>query len=301
MSETTMTMMEPDLLGPILKQFEDKKSPLSAADLATNDVKAALGLPKKTSKAKTEPALLERLEEMVQSGQLFRYHPEKKNAKPVFFTGPVEEFAKRTIRSVIEKEPSVSWAEAKKSSDLKALSKFLLAKQQDGLLKELVKNGSVFEWPKTGKKGSTVRHSLQRADAREYLEPAIEKYRKELKALAEKLQHAGVGYEDLMNASRLALAAPETTDIVALMLEMMEEVEPAARNGAAVPIVGLRHAMEFQNLDKESFDNAILRMAERAILDLHRYDYPAGLSQAERDDLISDGQGGYFVAVARRV
>ncbi len=238
---------------------------------------------------------------------------------------PVETFTRNAILSALDEKPFLTWADAKKMPAVKAAAKFLSAPRMTDVLKGLMAQGVVYEWPKQGKIKS-VRYSLHPADAREYLDPALDKFRKELMTLAGKLRHAGVRFEDLMHASRAALSAADSTragvesppveelapmlpappptppeDLAVLMLDLMEELEPAARNGAAVPIAGLRHAMEFQNLDKSAFDNEILRMAEREILDLHRYDYPMGLSQAERDDLVSDDRGGYYIAVARRV
>lgn len=327
MPETTLPMMGTNLQTLILDEIRKKQSPLTASELATNEVKSALGLKKTTSKAKTEPELLPHLDEMARSGPLFRFLPEKKNAKPVFFTEPVENLARRTIWSVIKKQQPVSWTDAKKSDAkgaklLKPLSKFLLVKQQDQLLKEMVKDGSVFEWPKLGKKITKVLYSTQPADPSKYLDPALEKFRKELKALAGKLQSAGVRYDDLIGASRMALGGsapppappvepspepappvppPDRVDLSDLILEGMEKVKPGARNGASVTIATLRHAMEVQGLDKQTFDNEVLHLAERAVVDLHRYDYPAGLSQAERDEMVPDGQGGYYLAIARRV
>ncbi len=315
MSDTTPPMIETDLPSLIRETLEQAGGPQTLSYLAGKVSKDALSLPRKARKADAEAALDQKLDEMVRAGQLYRLQPTAKTSKPCFFPEPADFLARKAFRQVIETRGPISATEAKKAPELKPVKKFLSSAQQDRILKDLVQDGAIYEWPKQGKKITKVRYSLQPADPREYLEPTLEKFRKDLKALAGKLEPSGIRLEDLLLASRMALSSsdvpplppkppipiPPPEDLSDLILELMQELEPAALNGAAVPIAGLRHEMEFQNLDKDAFDNEILRLAQREILDLHRYDHPASLSQIQRDDLVPDGQGGYFIAVARRV
>ena len=63
-------------------------------------------------------------------------------------------------------------------------------------------------------------------------------------------------------------------------------------HGAAVSIPKLREALGAK--DKDSFDRAVLDSASRGVIDLHRHDYPAGLSPQEKEGMILDKSTGQF-------
>ena len=80
----------------------------------------------------------------------------------------------------------------------------------------------------------------------------------------------------------------------------MVEVVPAAVNGALVSLRDLRRSMDFQNVDKSTFDQAVLRLADQGKVALHRHDFPVGLSPEDRAELVTDATGDFYVGIALR-
>ena len=75
----------------------------------------------------------------------------------------------------------------------------------------------------------------------------------------------------------------------------------AAANGALVSLSDLRRSLAAAIPDKPTFDRLVLRLAESERVALHHHDYPGGLSQEERDALVVDDRGNYYVGIALRV
>lgn len=65
--------------------------------------------------------------------------------------------------------------------------------------------------------------------------------------------------------------------------------------GALISIRKLRAAL---TLDKERFDGAVLGLYYRDNLVLHHHDNVGNMSEAERNELILDKHGNYYVGVA---
>jgi hypothetical protein len=95
------------------------------------------------------------------------------------------------------------------------------------------------------------------------------------------------------NRDGKALRAAPTVDLIGLM----RCLEPGADRGA---LVGARELRRAAQLDKQSFDDAVVELARQGRLSLHRHDYAASLSQTERDELVADGAGTYYVGMALR-
>ncbi len=86
---------------------------------------------------------------------------------------------------------------------------------------------------------------------------------------------------------------PEGVDLIALM----KQLEPGAERGALISSRDLRRVAR---LEKSQFDNAVLDLSRQGRLSLHRHDYVSSLSPAERDELVSDEAGNYYVGMALR-
>lgn len=98
------------------------------------------------------------------------------------------------------------------------------------------------------------------------------------------------------------LATPVLTPVLEeVILEQMNRIKPDAANGALVSIAELRRALAGEMPDKSVFDEAILRLAEAGRVALHHHDYPGSLSQEERDALVLDERGNYYIGIALRV
>jgi hypothetical protein len=88
--------------------------------------------------------------------------------------------------------------------------------------------------------------------------------------------------------------------LLARIIERMVDIDPGAANGALVRLRELRRAMDFQNIEKSTFDRAVLQLADAGKVALHRHDYPTGLSEQDRAELVTNGKGDYFVGIALR-
>lgn len=65
----------------------------------------------------------------------------------------------------------------------------------------------------------------------------------------------------------------------------------ALADGHAFATISVGQLRDRVGLDRATFDRTINRMLDRGILDGHKYDHPAGLSQAEKDRLVYAGKG----------
>lgn len=101
----------------------------------------------------------------------------------------------------------------------------------------------------------------------------------------------GQSLESVKSVKR-TIAAPAVD-----LFELMDSIEPGARRGALVAARDLRRVA---GLAKEAFDVEALRLSRTGTLSLHRHDYPASLTPAEREELVTDGNGTFYVGMAIR-
>lgn len=137
-------------------------------------------------------------------------------------------------------------------------------------------------------------------------EPYLAEWRAPLTKLVTELISAGVDRQHLRQAFTRLLedvgltVPPQLTPKTAAvpdLLGLMRHIEPAADRGALVTFRELRRAAQ---LEKHAFDAAVLDLARQGRLMLHRHDHPAGLSPQDRDQLVTDGAGNYYVGAAMR-
>jgi hypothetical protein len=79
-----------------------------------------------------------------------------------------------------------------------------------------------------------------------------------------------------------------------LILEAITRLQPPGQKRALVSIRELRRTM---NLSKKDFDRAVLSLASQGKVALHHHDFPTSLSQAEREALVQDERGTYYIGV----
>jgi len=183
-----------------------------------------------------------------------------------------------------------------------------------GLLEGLAAAGRIHRLPKLpGKR--TVRYSLHPPRPEEYLRPHV----KRIRELADELAEAGVPVSDTLRAARTMLAAPappavqtstppppdkETPEPAGdqddeLLLRRIAEKQSVLA-GKSVSVRDLRHSLDWVFADKGSFDRAMLRLRDREQVVLERDEHPDDLTQAERDALVTDGEGNYYSRVKLR-
>lgn len=86
-------------------------------------------------------------------------------------------------------------------------------------------------------------------------------------------------------------------ELYKMILDKIVEIEPAARRQALVSVSSLRTAL---NLPKQVFDQAVLNLASQEKIFLHRHVHAGQMSQEERSQMVTDGQGSYYMGVVLR-
>ena len=262
--------------------------PVTAKDLATQ-----LTGPVKFAEKELTPIL----EQAASSGQLHRFPPTTAKGKAKYWGHDLLEYGRRlALRTLQSKGPL---AVIKLQASLKELDK----NQFDQVFRTLREAKSIFPHPpvKSGPELFGIHP------------PAPEAYLKivqaELMKTVQKLRDASVPLEALRRAivqiveavgipfsastSGAKIFDTPTVDLISLM----HRLEPGASRGA---LVGARDLRRAAGLPKAAFDQAIFSLAKAGQVSLHKHDYPASLTETEREELITDGHGQYFIGVALR-
>jgi len=259
-----------------------------------NVTKLGKAIPKSALKSKKD--LPELLKQLVKAGQI-RSH---KARSSVYWLPSLEEQASAKILEALSEVPL-------KQTELKNKLRSLLLgwppSRRDEMLMRLIKEKRVYKLPPlTGKAKLLSVHA----------EPMSQDYVKlALRLVVVRLKPLGFTAEQVMDAAREALkplpappviSSPQHDDanLERLILERMLQLNPSAATGAPVQLSELRHALRSEIADKDIFDQAILRLAEQGRVAAHRHDYVGSLSQEERDALVFDGRGNYFIGITLR-
>ena len=158
------------------------------------------------------------------------------------------------------------------------------------LVRQLLAEGRLYEDPPWGKKRllSAVR-----------LDP--ERYRAELDGqllpILEKYAALGITPRDLVDRI-CAGPAPSPAGISSRIMEALERIEP--RKGLVVAVGKLRRAPELQGVSKTDFDHAAMQLLRERRVFLHDHTAPYTLAASEREELIEDEKGKFYVAIAWR-
>jgi hypothetical protein len=190
---------------------------------------------------------------------------------------------------------------------LKTAAKGLSETQFKQAFQTLLDAGRVREHPPIGN-SRTSKYGSQPPECDPYLKDVT----KSLGRIVRQLIEAGVDRDSLLktiwvrldemglqlpsNASAPAAAAKLTETAIDLP-RLMRQIEPGADRGALVTSRELRRAA---GIDKLPFDQLVLELARQGRLMLHRHDFASGLSPAERDELVTDGAGAYYVGMVLR-
>jgi len=269
------------------------------------------------------PALFDEVEA---SGRIFGY----RKGKTVFYG--LKALPALTQEAILEDatdEPK-TWTELKKAPKIKAVAAVQTAKEVDAAREALIVAGKLYEWPKGKAKGSAFRYGRSRAKAGPLLaeskafNDAKMKFQKVLDDVTKSLKRAGVTTADVERAAFAILMgddpapeeetpapAPAPTPappamnhdparLRAMVLDGMAGEDPSALTGAPVSIRNLRRALAGLLPGEGEFDAALLTLAGEGVVSLHRHDHPEVLSEADRAEYVSDGDGNYFIAISRR-
>jgi hypothetical protein len=131
------------------------------------------------------------------------------------------------------------------------------------------------------------KYGAKPAEARAY----VARLEKELDALAAKLAPAGITRLQILDALGGEKPAAALTERIAEFLK----TKPGG-----IGVGQLREELGISPADKASFDGAVISLYRERRVYLDRHDYPLGLSEAARNELVSDGSGNYFVVIGLR-
>jgi hypothetical protein len=286
-----------DLALATLAQTE---APVAAKDLAAL-IKSEL----KFSESDLTPIL----EKLVAAGRLHVFPAATAKGRPRFWDRDLAEVGRLAIIQALEKKGPQT------ESNLKKCAKGLSAEQFAGLFHDLVDQGQLLRHPPLpGTKGELF--GSRPPSAATYLKEIGNQLTKvvstliaakvsdsELRqALVQLMESTGITFGGASQSNGTeTLNRPEQVtgqdSTGADLLELMKRLEPGAERGA---LVGSRELRRAALLEKSQFDSAVLDLARHGKLSLHRHDYASSLSQQERDDLVTDGAGTYYVGMAIR-
>lgn len=256
----------------------------------------------------SEVELTALLNDLVTQGTLHLIPSKTAKGQPRYWRQDLLEFGRRTVLQVIDRQGPQAVAALKKQ--LPGLTE----PQLQQVLHDLQTAGTLLRHPPLG----TSKHELLGTQP-----PAATPYLKEIgkqlvkvvtlltaahvsqddlrRSLVQLIEAAGIPFglaaSPLPSSPIDPASVPSdqvaTVDLVALM----KQIEPAAERGA---LIGARELRRSAHLPKAVFDRAVLSLAQTGKLSLHRHDFAASLSPTERDELVTDGEGTYYVGMALR-
>lgn len=271
-----------DLRDVLRKALDRSEEPLSS-----NEVARQLTGPFRRSAENLQPIL----DEMAERGEIHKLP--KYGGRYRYWTRDLETYARKTILNTLSQKPLIrSELKQKVKNKLRGISE----KRQQTLLKELIQTGRVRELPPLiGARSKRL--STREADPRDYVENAVDK-------ICRQLAEVDISRESVLKAAweLYGKRRPEPpVHLEKVILDRMSDIEPRAAQGAMVSIVELRRALDFQHHSKSEFDQAVWNLVRQGKVDVHRHDFPAGLSQDEREAMLADDQGYLYNGVSRRV
>jgi hypothetical protein len=239
--------------------------------LEIDRVRATLPQPYRASKKRIE----ERLKRLERDGRIHRF-------KRVVLPEPFASRARARLLEVLRSPKTGKQIEA-------ALPKTLKPRGwRKVVIEPALAERILFEHPDPkGKK--SVRYAQEPAEPRQYLS-AIERV---LGATVKRLARSGVDRDALLAAlSDTAIRAPRRDPHA--LLDAVLEIRPDARSHVLVSVRDLRRHLGWP---KQDFDRAVLALARDGRITLHHHDHPTGLSPSEREDLVKDDRGNFYVGL----
>jgi hypothetical protein len=233
----------------------------------------------------------------VSEGSVHHIPPATRTGAPRYWTHGVAELARRSILRALDAKGPQPEAALRKSAKGISDACFLDA------LQSLVAERTAWRYPPLGKSRILFGRNPPAPG------PYLQEFGGKLASVVGNLLAAGVPLDDVRRAlvqlvegagvpfgatnSKHEMTACPRVDLI----QAIRHLEPGADRGALVGASDLRRAVQ---MEKIQFDRSVLELAQQGRLSLHRHDYPAGLSAAERDELVADGNGSYYVGVALR-
>ena len=258
----------------VLAAFERAPGPLTLAAL-----KKAL-----TKPFQAEGTLREAVSGLMAEGRIHRWPGMPKSEK--YWVHEPGVFTREKIIEALRPGPRSA---TEISKELKTLG--LTTKALDAPLKELAGSGQLYLHLPA--KGSTLRWALQPPPPHELLKKTLKAFQVESLALAKR----GFRQDQLDDAARRLFggtnAQEPSDDGLGEMPRRLLRIMRLATSGGVIP---LRELRRLTFIAKPEFDLAILALRDAGRIHLHHHDRPVGIAEDERYDLVTDGQGRFYVA-----
>jgi hypothetical protein len=238
--------------------------------------------------SRMDPRALEPL--LKQDARVIPWPSRTRSAPPRYWTRQPQEIAGSVLMDLLaDRALTASDLQRKMGRHLAGFSttekRALVESQVDTLLAA----GRLYRHPPPGK--GKPKYSAKPAKATDY----VAKLQKELDALVAKLTPDGITREQILEALRGERPLAELPQRIARRITEYLKSKPGG-----IEVGRLRRDLGLSLADKAAFDEAVLSLYRQRHVYLDRHDWPAGLNQAEKDELVTDGRGNYFVVIALR-
>ena len=294
----------PETLTVVKKMIERSFKPLTADEIH-QDIPGLYQLKKQD--------MVRLLQREAGSGTLHRWSAGPGSRKERFWHRDETSYFKHRILSALSRHDLTKTDLLENvKKDAVPCSKTRLTSIVNTTLTALIKEKTLFEIPPWGSYKKS-RYATHPPDLKLYLG----KTQKEFDRVCQKLKKAGIAaehlfaaFENMLSLSRTAaspsrmanrqdsqpaLPEPDGSEMVLnRIVNTMLNIVPSAAKQAPVWIPDLRNALD---LSKKTFDRAILILAKQGKVFLNKHAHPAQMTDAEKETMIADGQGNYYVVV----
>jgi hypothetical protein len=285
-----VSRVAPETQEQVLIAIRSTSEPMTASQISK-----LLVAPHKLSEAKLAPLL----EDFVETSKLRAFPSKTAKGKPRYWDRDSNEFGRQLIMGSLKKKGAQSEA------DLRKASKQLPEAAFQSVFQSLIDSRTLIPHPPLPKARKILFSNSPPSP-----EPYLRDIGVQLTKIVAPLIAAGVSQNELRQSlvqlveragvrfgASTGNAVPARQDTAADLVSLIRSIEPGADNGALVAARELRRAAK---LDKQQFDRAVLDLARQGRLMLHRHDFANGLSPDERDELVTDEAGTYYVGMALR-
>jgi len=271
------TTLQPDIGIQVLEILRRATEPLTVDKIRRSLPKPYRVPPKRKAELQVE------LERLATDGRIVEWP--KKGASPRYWNRDPRQCAVEGILAAAENP--LSPARLAQAASKRAFG--YPAKLLPPLIVEMIKDGRLFREPPVG--GTRAVVSLQPVNP--------EAYRAELEGIlrqiARNLDRLGAPVESLV---RTALSGEAGGRIEEAIRKALLEIEP--RKGLLVAAARLREWPSLVGYSKRAFDEAAWRLYHSRVVFLHEHAAPFTLSVEERETLIDDGRGRYYLGLSLR-
>ncbi len=302
----TGSLVSPDAIAVVLKIVQRAKEPVTI-----DNIQKELPGPFKIDVS----SLTAVLDEQVQGGQVYEWMAKRPHRR--FWNCDPESYAREKLLEILSHQAlTLREMEDALQRRMFGCSKTKVGEFRKRLLNSFVKDGLVLKHPLQPRKRA-YRYGVKPPDPEPYLGKAAKEfetiYNNKLKKVRISLEAALEAFRGLLlpdaethvtvvkeEAPDQAPPSPPPTpsqDFQKLILDKIIEIEPGARQQNLVSIRNLRAAIGWA---KDVFDETILGLAGEGKIFLHRHVYPWEMTDEEREQMVKDGQGNYYMGLVLR-